>query len=187
MTGWVGQALLWLGFLGGSFAAVLRLENEAAPWQTIPWLLYLGCTVVGSTGVVLLRREKSAQRSESAASEIGLERVCEQLHRAADHVSELEQKLADMTCEEVLEFIDDRCTPVLTEFADNRMVISNRFGTTRYASVMTEFASGERYLNRSWSAAADGYVDEVARSVGHASAFLNAANEQLEQAVRSSP
>ena len=27
---------------------------------------------------------------------------------------------------------------------------------------MTSFATGERYLNRVWSASADGYVDEVA-------------------------
>jgi len=30
-----------------------------------------------------------------------------------------------------------------------------------YADVMSHYAGGERYLNRVWSASADGYVDEV--------------------------
>ena len=30
-----------------------------------------------------------------------------------------------------------------------------------YGEVMTDFAAAERYLNRVWSASADGYIDEV--------------------------
>lgn len=177
-----GQALLWLGFLGGSFAAVLRLENEAAPWQTVPWLPYILSAAVGVAGVVLLRREKAAQSSESAASEGGFELVTSSLADSASKVAQLKSQLDEMTCEEVLEYIDTECVPSLADFADARMVISNRFGTAKYAEVMTEFASGERYLNRAWSAAADGYVDEVERSVGHANTFIAAAQAKLETA-----
>jgi len=34
-------------------------------------------------------------------------------------------------------------------------------GLQAYADVMSSFAAGERYLNRVWSASADGYIDEV--------------------------
>jgi hypothetical protein len=37
---------------------------------------------------------------------------------------------------------------------------------------MTEFAAGERAVNRSWSAAADGYVDEVAVCLEKAELFF---------------
>ena len=30
-----------------------------------------------------------------------------------------------------------------------------------YTDVISYFASGDRYLNRVWSASADGYIDEV--------------------------
>jgi hypothetical protein len=35
------------------------------------------------------------------------------------------------------------------------------YGLDAYGEVMGLFASAERYLNRTWSASADGYVDEV--------------------------
>jgi len=38
--------------------------------------------------------------------------------------------------------------------------------------VMSSFAAGERYLNRVWSASADGYIDEV-------NAYLDKAREQF--------
>ena len=47
---------------------------------------------------------------------------------------------------------------------------------------MTEFAAAERYVNRSWSAAADGYVDEVAASLDKADQHLKNAQELLRAA-----
>jgi len=41
---------------------------------------------------------------------------------------------------------------------------------------MSHFASGERYLNRVWSASADGYVDEI-------TAYLDKAQEQFAEAL----
>ncbi len=179
-----GQILLWLGFLGGAFVSVLRLENAEAPWQTIPWPLYGLFAAIGVAGVVLLRIDKAAQRAHSASSEDGLEKVTQYLSQAAGKVATLAAQLQDMTCEQVLEYIDDDCGPLLAEFADGRMLISDRFGTSIFAEVMTEFASGERYLNRAWSAAADGYVDEVEASVGYANDFLTAAVHSLSKAQR---
>ena len=37
-----------------------------------------------------------------------------------------------------------------------------------YAEVMNEFAAGERYLNRVWSASVDGYIDEIKTYMGKA-------------------
>jgi hypothetical protein len=41
---------------------------------------------------------------------------------------------------------------------------------------MSHFAGGERYLNRVWSASADGYIDEV-------NAYLTKAHEQFDIAL----
>lgn len=179
----IGQSLLWLGFLLGSFVSVLRLENEQSPWTTIPWAGYLMALAIGTAGVVLLRIHKAARRKESAASEAGLEAVAQNLVEAATKVELLKNRLDHFTCEEVLEYIDDECVPPLAEFADGRNVIADRYGTATYAAVMTEFASGERYLNRVWSAAADGYVDEVERSVQHAHSFFQAAVAKFNERV----
>ncbi|MEM8735261.1 MAG: hypothetical protein AAGG44_13605 [Planctomycetota bacterium] len=174
-----GQLLLWLGFLGGSLASVLRLENEASPWQTIPWFLYGSAFVIGVIGVLILRADKASKSAEDSASETGLTAVKEHLANGAEAVARLHGNLSEMTCEDVLEYIDTECVPHFAEFAEGRSTIANRFGNMAYAEVMTEFASGERYVNRAWSAAADGYVDEVEASVAHAHAFMQAANTCL--------
>jgi hypothetical protein len=178
----IGQLLLWIGFLGGALAAVFRLEDSASPWQTIPWSMYIVSAVVGVVGVVLLRRDKAAHRLKSAESGADLDSVAGNLRQVAESVADFAACIEDKTCEQVLEFIDETCEPLLTEFADSRMVIANRFGSSTYASVMTEFASGERYLNRAWSSAADGYVDEVTACIRHASDFLAAADRDLQAA-----
>lgn len=184
-TALIGQLLLWLGFLGGSFSAVLRTENAESPWSTIPWGMYAGSVLVGVIGVVLLRREKAKQRSESASSDSDLGSVTESLELVSTKVRQLASQLDEMTCEEVLDYIDSECVPHCADFADGRQVIANRFGTAAYAAVMTEFASGERYLNRTWSAAADGYVDEVKLSIGHSNTFMDAAVTCLNNADKS--
>lgn len=186
MTGLIGRVLLWIGFLGGAYASVCRVERTEEPWTTIPWGWYVGCLAVGTVGVVAVRRDRSQSRSLSAMSETSLESVHESLETVRGRVAELEAGLDGATCEEVLTSIDDRCVPVLAEFADGRGVIQNRFGTAAYADVMTEFASGERYLNRAWSAAADGYVDEVVHSIHASRLFLDAACIRLDAAMSGS-
>ena len=183
MKGTVGQVLLWIGFLGGAYVSVCRMERTDSPWSTIPWDWYALCVGVGTVGVVLLRRDKMYRRALSAASETSLESVRGKLQEIEEQITALVGQLDEMTCEEVLTFIDDRCVPVFAEFADGRTVIANRFGTSVYAEVMTEFASGERYVNRAWSAAADGYVDEVVDCVRAAQQFLHAANVALDAAM----
>ncbi|HBE70062.1 MAG TPA: hypothetical protein DDW52_18095 [Planctomycetaceae bacterium] len=177
-----GQILLWIGFLGGSLACVSRLENKDDKWSTIPWGIYAAGAAVGIVGVVLIRIDKSQKSQASADSESDFETVRDSLQIVAQRIVELDEKLDEMTCEDVLEYIDEQCVPPCADFADGRHVLVNRFGTSVFAAVMTEFASGERYMNRAWSASADGYVDEVEKSVRYARTFFDAAVAELTKA-----
>ena len=179
----IGQMLLWLGFLGGSLACVIRLENEDDKWSTIPWGMYAAGAAIGIAGVVLLRLDKASKRSASAESESDFQTVQSSLSNVSERISSLCDKLDSMTCEDVLDYIDQECVPQCAEFVDGRQVLVNRFGTAVFAAVMTEFASGERYMNRAWSASADGYVDEVSKSLGYANNFYAAAVKELDQAI----
>ena len=123
MAGLIGRVLLWIGFLGGAYASVCRVERTEEPWTTIPWDWYVGCVAVGTVGVVALRHDRSQTRNLSAMSETSLESVRESLETVRARVVELESGLDESTCEEVLTSIDDRCVPVLAEFADGRIVI----------------------------------------------------------------
>lgn len=65
----------------------------------------------------------------------------------------------------------------LDAFAEARETIAHVHGLANYADVMNHFAGGERYLNRVWSASADGYIDEVNEYIGRA-------QEQFEEAQK---
>ena len=51
------------------------------------------------------------------------------------------------------------------------------FGLQNYADVMSNFAAGERYINRVWSASTDGYEDEVRH-------YLQRARDQFREGHR---
>ena len=53
------------------------------------------------------------------------------------------------------------------------------FGLQTYADIMSHFAAGERYINRVWSASADGYDEEAGDYLVKASQQFAIAQEQL--------
>ena len=57
-----------------------------------------------------------------------------------------------------------------------------RFGLQTYANVMSAFAASERLINRTWSASADGYVDEVRTCLALAEDEMRSAQTQLRAA-----
>ncbi len=57
--------------------------------------------------------------------------------------------------------IDELFTEDLDIFVEARQSIAHIYGLSAYGDVMSSFVAGERYLNRVWSASADGYIDEV--------------------------
>ena len=50
---------------------------------------------------------------------------------------------------------------------------------------MSSFAAGERYINRVWSASADGYDEEAETYLGKAAQQFVDAQQQLQQATQS--
>jgi hypothetical protein len=80
--------------------------------------------------------------------------------------------------------IDTGLRPDLIRFADARESMVHLFGLQTYADIMTHFAAGERYINRVWSASADGYDEEAARYLGRAEEQFADAQRQLNAATR---
>jgi hypothetical protein len=72
--------------------------------------------------------------------------------------------------------IDEEFPDDLDAFVQARQSIAHSYGLQAYADVMNPFAAGERYLNRVWSASADGYIDE-------AHAYATKAREQFESTL----
>lgn len=60
----------------------------------------------------------------------------------------------------------------LANFIADRPRLINKMGLAGYAALMDRFAAGERQINRAWSAAADGYLEEAEACVAEAEPLL---------------
>jgi hypothetical protein len=175
---YLGHLLLWAGFLAGAFVSLSRLEQDGSKWATISWVWYAVFISVGIAGVVLLRFADRHSAADDAKTDAEYSVIQQSLAKVAE--------IVDRLCEErehvpshVVRCIDDECAEPLADFADARQALVKRFGMAVFADVMTEFAAAERFVNRSWSAAADGYVDEVASSLQRAQQHLRRAQALL--------
>ena len=177
----LGHILLWIGFLAAAFVSVSRLEDSSDKWSTIPWLWYGVAMVIGVTGIAFLRTARRQDHADDEKTEAQYSVV----RNSLDKLSETVSRLCDQTeyrPAAVVRSIDDDCAEPFSDFADSRQALVKRFGMKVYADVMTEFASAERYVNRSWSAAADGYVDEIASSLKRAKRHLQNAKDLIGKA-----
>ncbi len=161
----LGFLLVTIGFLGGALASVL---NET----TVRWGWFIAAVTVGVMGVVMvrtsqMRRVRSADRLVS-----NMRAIDESLRRIVENITRLNAQKYAIDTYDVRHRIEELFADDLNTFVEARESIAHAYGLAAYADVMNCFAAGERYLNRVWSASADGYVDEV-------NEYLERAREQL--------
>ena len=82
--------------------------------------------------------------------------------------------------EELHERIDRLVSGPLVSFLENRTSLIDALGMGAYARIMSSFSPGERALNRAWSAATDGYRNEVLASVAKAAEAFERTRKELE-------
>ena len=180
-----GHMLLWIGFLVGVFVTVRRVEKPAAPWSTIHWPAYGTALSVAVIGVIILRMTK---RPVSVALDIqtgAIDELAAILTRLHSTVQRWSRTADQIPVYDFHDMIDEELADDLGRFAELRETLIPEFGLDYYAKIMTEFALAERTINRTWSASADGYVDEVRACLSRAAAHLSAARRRLEEAVGS--
>jgi hypothetical protein len=157
----IGFVLTALGFLGGAFLASLDPA-------TMRWGLFVPCLLLGAVGVYLIKQSslRHARSDETLASNRA--HIEDSLVRIIAGLRELDAGKDTIPPYELRFEIDHRFRTDLNRFADARESLSHMFGLQVYADIMSAFAAGERYLNRVWSASADGYVDEARAYIGRA-------------------
>jgi hypothetical protein len=112
--------------------------------------------------------------------EASFQTLDERLRRIVADVSALDEDKGGIDVYDLPARIDARLPEEILAFAEARQTIAHAWGATVYADVMSHFAAGERYMNRVWSAAADGYVDEARAYIARALEQFEETLEQLE-------
>lgn len=165
----IGLILITIGFLAGSLACVVRPEE-------IQWTYFIISLAVGIAGVVLTRvGHKKIHTSEEALNK-NITSVESSLENIVKNITDLNSQKDSINTYDVRFKIDELFLDDLAAFIEARHSISHVFGLVAYGEIMSSFAAAERYLNRVWSASADGYIDEV-------NTYIERAKEQFTESL----
>ncbi|MDH3216363.1 MAG: hypothetical protein OEN01_08730 [Candidatus Krumholzibacteria bacterium] len=170
----IGYVLIAASFLAGSLVAVLETV-------TVRWGYFVPLLVLGFIGVVMVRM---GIRQHTQAAEIvstNIKAIHESLHSLVKKVTQLNLEKSNINTYDMRHRLDELLVDDLDDFVEARESIGHKYGLQHYADVMSHFAAGERYLNRVWSASADGYIDEVSQYLGKAEEQFSEAFDQLKE------
>jgi hypothetical protein len=172
-----GYLLVAAGFLAGAFVASLDV-------QEVTWPLFMVAAIAAIAGLIIYKRQVGAlAKSETVLAMNRLE-LRESIANIVDSLAEING--GELTRGAILrDRIDLKLREDLRRFADARESMVHLFGLQTYADIMSDFAAGERYINRVWSASADGYDEEADTYLKKAAAQFAAAKQQLLTAAES--
>jgi hypothetical protein len=168
------------GFLSGAFAS-------ATDPREIPWDWFIPALLAGAVGVALIRRSAHATARADHVLSKNREDVEDSLLRIVRGLEEMTSGEKPLPPWEYRFEIDHRFREDLARFADARESLAHLYGLAAYAEIMSAFAAGERYLNRVWSASADGYMDEATDYLHRSLGQFREAVARLEEAHGSVP
>ena len=163
----LGYFLVAAGFLGGAFATSLDVQN-------VNWILFAVTALAAVAGLGMYKQQIRAMARSETVLESNRVELRESIANVVEDLRGINE--GELTRGAVLrDRIDLKLREDLRRFADARESMVHLFGLQAYADIMSNFAAGERYINRVWSASADGYDEE-------AEAYLTKAAEQFDEA-----
>lgn len=171
----IAYLLLVAGFLYGTYVAALD-ENA------VDWGLFAIAAALAIAGVVLAKRTAAAEAQSGERLETNRNELNESLANIVRDLDELAG--GEIPSREALRnWIDTTLRNDLRRFADARESMVHLYSLQTYADIMSEFAAGERYVNRVWSAAADDYDEEATRYIHRAKEQFGKAQADLAAAA----
>lgn len=173
----LGFLLLAAGFLGGAYATALDVQN-------VNWQIFIIAAFAAAAGLVVIKREESAHARSDSVLEMNRSELRDSIANVVRDLGDIIDDKASRGAA-LRDAIDLRLRNDLRRFAEARESMVHLFGMQTYADIMSSFAAGERYVNRVWSASADGYDEEAeAYLVRAADQFAEAQEQLLAAAAR---
>ncbi len=171
----VGYLLLIGGFLAAAYSTALDT-------QLTNWTYFMPAAIAAIAGVLTIKKQ---DRGEARSEHVLTANRAELGESLSNIIRDLELITGDsqsMSTTELRDTIDEKLRNDLRRFADARESLVHLYGLQVYADIMSDFAAGERYVNRVWSAAADDYDAEAWTYVGKALSRFREATGRLEAA-----
>lgn len=173
----IGYLLLAIGFLVGSYSTALDTELTN-------WMLFAPAALLAIVGVCIVKWQASGLATSESVLTANRAELAESLANIVRNLDEMINSGDKISIEKLRDEIDARLRDDLRRFADARESMIHLFSLQIYADIMSNFATGERYVNRVWSASADGYNSEARAYLRKALAQFAGASDQLKVASR---
>lgn len=167
----IAYLLIAAGFLLGAYATSLHTKD-------VNWTLFIIAAVAAVVGVFIAKRQDSSMARSDSVLQTNRNELNDSIGNLVRDVSAMIEGTT-ATGDRLRDWIDDTLRTDLRRFADARQSMVHLFGLQTYADIMSNFAAGERYINRVWSASADGYDGEAERYLGRAVGVFRDAQAQL--------
>lgn len=171
-----GFFLLAAGFLTAAYSTALHTVETN-------WTLFIPAAIAGIVGVVMIKRQSHGEAKSEKVLSTNRAELNDSLGNIVSNLERMNAAGESISTAKLREEIDSQLREDLRRFADARESLIHLFGLQVYADVMSDFAAGERYVNRVWSASADGYSTEARNYLVRAATRFREARQQLEQAA----
>ena len=170
-----GLFLIVVGFVIGTMSAVLDPKQ-------VSWTMFAVGALAGVVGVALARigTHLAATSKETLAANI--KDIDSSLASIIEQVRSLRETKADVDVYDLPQHIEDNLHEHISCFVTARESMIHVYDLNVYADVMSLFAAGERYVNRVWSASAEGYVDEAHTYIDKSCTQFEAAADLIAKA-----
>jgi hypothetical protein len=172
----LGFLLLIGGFLVAAYSTALDTES-------VDWMMYVVAALVAITGVFLVKRHERGTAKSATVLSANRAELSDSLEKIVSNLEDMTGGEETIATDLLRDAIDARLRDDLRRFADARETLIHLFGLQTYANLMSNFAAGERYINRVWSASADGYDAEARTYLVKAATRFREAQAQLQAAI----
>ncbi|MHC4607778.1 MAG: hypothetical protein ACYTAF_12760, partial [Planctomycetota bacterium] len=169
----IGFVLVAAGFLVGAGAASWQKEG-------VGWEVLVPAVIVGAIGVAVLRFASVKEAKSEGKLASNIEGIEGSLSRIVENMKKLNATKESFSAYDIRHEVDKAFVDDIDTFVQARKSIVYVYGLQAYGMIMSHFAAGERYLNRVWSASADGYVNEVNDYLGKAQEQFQEAQQKLQ-------
>jgi len=179
-----GYVLITLSFLAGAYLAVEPphvLPLSGADAKVVAWNWVGPMLVLGAIGVALARIGLRQEARHADALTTNMASLREAIGRIVVNVDRLDEEKKNYHPYELHGKIDELFRQDLATFVEARESIAHTHSLQAYAEVMNEFAAGERYLNRVWSASVDCWIDDCHEYMTRAREQFARTRELLER------
>lgn len=171
-----GYFLLIAGFLVAAYTTALDVDS-------VNWLMFTVAAFGAISGVLLIKRDERGTAKSASVLSANRTELSDSLRKIVSNLEDISASGKSIATDALRDAIDTRLRDDLRRFADARETLIHLFGLQVYANLMSNFAAGERYINRVWSASADGYEAEARNYLLKAVAQFRDAQDQLQAAA----